>query len=250
MKLTDYKQYNFPGIYLIKNTKTNHCYVGQARHISKRIYRHLRSTNKISEADYNYPLHRAIRKYGIDAFELEVLEKCPVDLLNEREQYWVSKFDSRLTGYNQTDGGYQSIRFIKLTKADVNSIKQLLAENKLTNAEIAARFKLSEDTIHRINVGTMWYDSDISYPIRNKPISRVYHYNGTCIEQYDLNNNLITKFISMSEAAKSLGKGDSNSIAGHISRCCNGIRKSAYGYKWKQVPISEEDWLKLIDKKL
>lgn len=94
----------------------------------------------------------------------------------------------------------------------------------------------------------MWHDSNISYPIRRRPISRIYHYNGTCIEQYDLDDNLITKFISMSEAAKSLEKGDSNSIAGHISKCCNGIRKSAYGYKWKQVPISEEDWLKLIDK--
>lgn len=87
MKLTDYKQCNFSGIYLIRNTKTNHCYVGQAKHIGRRIYGHLRSTNKSSEADYDYPLHRAIRKYGIDTFELEVLEKCPIDLLNEREQY-------------------------------------------------------------------------------------------------------------------------------------------------------------------
>lgn len=236
------------GIYLINNKINNHKYVGQAKNIKLRIYEHLRSSFNPSRSDYGYPVHAAIRKYGIDNFDLQILEYCAVPQLNSREQYWIKYFNCKENGYNQTEGGYQSIRFIKLTEQDVYMIKHLLAENKLTNKELAQQFNVSQSVIQRINTGRMWFDSDMGYPIRKKPIDRTYHYNGTCIEQYDLNNNLIARFISMSEAAKSLEKGNSNSVAGPISRCCSGLRKSAYGYKWKQVPISEEEWLKLINK--
>jgi len=129
-------------------------------------------------------------------------------------------------------------------------IKKLLAENKLTNKELAQQFKVSQNVIQRINTGRMWFDDSITYPIRKKPIDRAYHYNGTCIYQYDLNDNLVNIFSSMSAAGKYLDLANSQKISGAISKCCRGIGKSAYGYKWKQVQISEEDWLKLIDKML
>ena len=87
MKIEERLKLTFSGIYLIKNNITGHCYIGQARNISKRIYSHLRSTYLETESDYNYPLHKAIRKYGIDNFELEVLEKCSYKNLNKKEQY-------------------------------------------------------------------------------------------------------------------------------------------------------------------
>ena len=46
--------------------------------------------------------------------------------------------------------------------------------------------------------------------------------------QLDLNNNIINRFSSASEAERQLnGKGS------HVSCCCLGKRKTAYGYKWK-----------------
>ena len=46
--------------------------------------------------------------------------------------------------------------------------------------------------------------------------------------QLDLNNNIINRFSSASEAERYLrGKGS------HIGCCCLGKRKTAYGYRWK-----------------
>lgn len=46
--------------------------------------------------------------------------------------------------------------------------------------------------------------------------------------QLDLNDNIINRFSSASEAERHLnGKGS------HISCCCLGKRKTAYGYRWK-----------------
>jgi len=75
------------GIYKITNTISKHAYIGQARRIGSRIRSHITSTFRPTAKDYNYPLHTAIRKYGIDAFDFEVLEVCENLKLNKRESY-------------------------------------------------------------------------------------------------------------------------------------------------------------------
>lgn len=50
----------------------------------------------------------AIRKYGKDAFSHEILQYCyTLEEANEREQYWISHFDTRnpLRGFNLAPGG-------------------------------------------------------------------------------------------------------------------------------------------------
>ena len=49
------------------------------------------------------------------------------------------------------------------------------------------------------------------------------------VYQYDKNNNLIATYNSMQEAHNI-----TNVSLGDISKCCNGIRKSAGGYIWKK----------------
>ena len=46
--------------------------------------------------------------------------------------------------------------------------------------------------------------------------------------QLDLNNNIINRFSSASEAERCLGGKGS-----HIGCCCLGKRKTAYEYRWK-----------------
>lgn len=88
MKLNERsKLNNITGIYQFINKTNNTSYIGQARNIAKRIYEHLRSTYDDSREDYNYPLHKAIRKYGEDNFELILLETCKIAELNDREEY-------------------------------------------------------------------------------------------------------------------------------------------------------------------
>ena len=64
---------------------------------------------KYSEKHLNYGskqlITKAIRKYGFDNFSSEVIEECPEELVNEREVYWISHFDSTNKGYNIAVGG-------------------------------------------------------------------------------------------------------------------------------------------------
>jgi len=243
MKLEERLKLNITGIYLIKNNITGHCYVGQAKNISKRIWSHLNSSISPEASDYDYPLHKAFRRYGVDNFDLQVLEECSVKDLNEKEIYWIARYDSKRNGYNQTEGGNYTVAK-KLPKAVLKQLKADLIANKLTNSELSKKYSVSESIISRINIGLAWKEDSYSYPLRKVTAIITNHYNGSCVYQLDKKTNeLINIFPSINSAAKALGSEEYNA---HIVRCCNGKRKSAYGYKWQQVPISEENWLKLF----
>jgi group I intron endonuclease len=51
----------------------------------------------------------AIKKYGIENFSKEILEYCTMDNIDEREIYWIKKFDSINNGYNISPGGQEEI---------------------------------------------------------------------------------------------------------------------------------------------
>jgi hypothetical protein len=53
-------------------------------------------------------IQRAIKKYGIDSFKKEILERCKTqEELNEREIYWIAFYNScdKKIGYNISHGG-------------------------------------------------------------------------------------------------------------------------------------------------
>ena len=68
---------------------------------------------KDSKNDPNYYgsgiiIKKAILKYGISNFVKDVIEHCEtLEVLNDREKYWICKFDSRNPdiGYNISEGG-------------------------------------------------------------------------------------------------------------------------------------------------
>ena len=93
-------------VYKVVNIINGKIYVGITNQGYKiRWYKHC------SDAihDSSFPIHQAIRKYGVANFTVEVLEVCEnIDLLKEREQYWIKELNSRTIngeGYNLTDGG-------------------------------------------------------------------------------------------------------------------------------------------------
>lgn len=94
------------GIYKITHKRTNKCYIGQSIHIERRWQDHINSSLKQKD---NFYIHCAIKKYGEDAFNFEIIEKLPQDklLLNEREEYWINYYKSnkKRYGYNLTTGG-------------------------------------------------------------------------------------------------------------------------------------------------
>jgi group I intron endonuclease len=75
------------GIYFIQNILTGCIYVGQAKCITQRKAAHLCELRKGTHR--NSYLQRAWNKYGEQAFRFGVLERCPLDKLCEREQWWM-----------------------------------------------------------------------------------------------------------------------------------------------------------------
>lgn len=249
MLLNERKKYkNKSGIYKITNIASSTSYIGQATNIALRIYQHLHSSISENAKDYNYPLHKAIRKYGVDNFVFEVLEECEYFKLNEREQYWITFYDTFKNGYNQTAGGQQSIRQIKLTTEDVEKIKYRLISTDDSFSIIAQDFGVGSDMISRINKGECWTTSTLSYPLRNNKAVIIKNKidRGTGVYQLDkFTGEVINIFLSACQAALSLGGYE---YCAHIGKCLAGKRKTAYGYKWEFRPITKLQFKELLYK--
>ena len=50
-------------------------------------------------------LCKAIDKYGRESFVKEIIEECSLDIINEREKYWISELNAIQYGYNIAEGG-------------------------------------------------------------------------------------------------------------------------------------------------
>lgn len=91
------------GIYKYQNRINGKIYIGQSLDIEKRYKQHL--YDALNRADRGSGVDLAIKKYGIENFDFAVIEECPIALLDERERYWISYYDSYHNGYNRTPGG-------------------------------------------------------------------------------------------------------------------------------------------------
>lgn len=91
------------GIYKYQNKLNNNIYIGQSSNIEKRYSQHLYDSTYRPEKGTGIDI--AIHKYGIENFTFEIIEECSLDVINEREKYWINYYDSYNNGYNRTVGG-------------------------------------------------------------------------------------------------------------------------------------------------
>lgn len=99
-------------VYMLTNTVTGKSYVGQTiQRPSARRQQHA-GGKQFGKTRSSKPtlIQRSIRKRGWGAFRWEILEKNiahkPVDILDERERYWIKEKQTlRPNGYNMDEGG-------------------------------------------------------------------------------------------------------------------------------------------------
>lgn len=90
-------------IYKIINIINNKVYIGQTKQsIEQRFCQHKSHARNNRN---NHKLGNAIRKYGDENFIIEKIEECNYNDLNDRERYWIKKYNSIENGYNSTLGG-------------------------------------------------------------------------------------------------------------------------------------------------
>lgn len=118
---------NIPGIYKITNIINGKSYIGQSIYLKKRIKRHL---SYKSHKD-NLALYKAFDKYGVDKFTIEILEtintkKCNniKSELDKLEVFYIKKYNSYISGYNQTLGGDAGIAGYKFTTEQRNKVSK------------------------------------------------------------------------------------------------------------------------------
>jgi group I intron endonuclease len=92
----------FSNIYVFTNKINGKKYVGQTINVNERYKQHF----KDAKHD-NLLFHNALEKYVEEGFLFEVIEEdIPLDIVSEREKYWISELNSKKpNGYNLTDGG-------------------------------------------------------------------------------------------------------------------------------------------------
>lgn len=114
-----------------------------------------------------------------------------------------------------------AITFIKNNenKEEINHIDGNKLNNNILNLEWCTR---RENMKHSFSIGLE------KPPMKNK-FGKL-NTRSKSISQYDLNGNYIRTFESMGEASRYL---KNKSADRSISKCCNGLRKTAYGFIWR-----------------
>lgn len=117
-------------------------YIGQTTTtLKKRKIGHICLARKIDTK-----FARAIRKYG-ENLDWEIIEDdINIDKLNEREIFYISKFDSMKNGYNGTLGGAwhdrENVAKKKITFSDAKEVRKMAKKN-IPYEEISKKFEIS-----------------------------------------------------------------------------------------------------------
>lgn len=235
-------------IYKISTSCSDKIYIGKTQQsIQNRYQEHIKQCRN----GVKYHLYNAMRKYGIDTFQIEIVEECNDNILDEREKYWIQCYDSFNNGYNMTLGGEGN------TLYDYENIvnKYLELENekevaKIFNCALATVKKACEShgiTIKR-NVQQKDFWNNEQGLIRRKQLSEKWKQNNPnknglseshkqalrdsswmaqpvkCIE-----TGII--YPSAAEAGRQMGLKSGQTIL----RCCKDINQTSKGCHWEFV---------------
>lgn len=155
-------------IYAYKKKSSNKIvYVGQTINLPERhkVHTQYDPFNK-NTREYDYPLSRGIRKYGVDEYELIILESnVKKEDLNDREKYWIKYYNSYWDGYNQSIGGTYPTKPI-FDDQKIDTVIEMLKDESYSYNDIIAKTGISMTHIYNINTGARRRRDDLTYPIR------------------------------------------------------------------------------------
>lgn len=118
-------------IYKITNTINGTVYIGQTvqKNPKMRWYGHCAD----AKCGKNTHLHNSMRKYGIDKFVWEVIEDVDtLELLNEREQYWLELYGGTVNTYNLREAGGNKLHSEK-SKLKMSEAQKLAHKRRREN---------------------------------------------------------------------------------------------------------------------
>lgn len=209
-------------IYKITNNINQKSYIGLTYFsVEKRWKEHISDSKKSNPEKY---LYRAMQKYGIENFSIEVIEECNNSILMEKEIYYIEKYETFYKGYNQTLGGEGSLLVsdaeVDLMIQEFHKVKSIRVVSKNLNRDV----QTISNHLKSRNIDVFMYQSEGTNFERRKVYS----------EELDLS------FDTISEAAQFLidenyTKAKHSSVMTCISRVVNGNRKTYLNMTWESM---------------
>jgi group I intron endonuclease len=115
------------GIYRWVNNINDKCYIGSSSNLGTRLSIYFSQKQMLNKLKISKSIiYEALLKHGYDSFSLEILEYCNINILIEREQYYINKYKSEyniLKAANSRLGLKHSIEtriLMSLKKRDIN----------------------------------------------------------------------------------------------------------------------------------
>jgi group I intron endonuclease len=250
------------GIYKIESP-SGKVYIGKSINIENRHSHYKRGHSK--EQPF---LHHSLQKYGWDNHKISILEECEIEVLDEREKYYIKLYNSVENGLNLTYGGDGGVKS-NTTKNKMSTshtgmkkpwagLKKLskthresLTQGRINTLSPVYQYDLEGNYIQefknpkqtsqqlKLNNGYLFTILDdfrktlggfrfTRTKYDNLPPILKHTGNRKQVLQYDKQNNFIKEWDTCKQASKSLGIPVQN-----ISSCCRGEIKTCNNSIWK-----------------
>lgn len=240
---------------MITNKLNGKKYVGQTTFSAEhRMKEHIRLGNSLSR---KYPLYVDMNKYGVENFELSVLETdVSSDDLWELEQYYIAKYDTVSSGYNMTRGGGGIVGYHHTDETKqhlhelvpINYDKMYTEErNKKISKALKGR-KLSEEHKNKLSAkaservgsknpffGKVHSDATKRKISLTKTVGKYAQIDvdtGEIVNVFDTIDDVYEYIID-----EGLSTAKRQSVAYRIYSTVEGRQCVAYGYKWKRLKV-------------
>jgi group I intron endonuclease len=232
------------GIYKI-TSPTGKVYIGQSINIENRKTQYI----NLDKSCIGPKLYNSLKKYDPKNHKFEIIEKCSIEQLNEKEIYWKQYY------LEQMNNDWEKVLFCELYDRGggprSEAVKNKIKLNSLgKNNKSILQYDLEGNFIkkwHSIKEAENIYgkaiksvlNGDINtagkfiWRYENNPIIKEnftppIHKLSKQVYQIDSTGNIIKIWNSIADIYRELHYPTSN-----ISSCCNNKQKTAYGYKWK-----------------
>ena len=168
---------------------------------------------------------RAIQKYGWENFSCEILEECPTEMLDNREEYYILLFNTLVpNGYNIKCGTQSQFRK-PILQFDLygNFVREWPCASDASKELSINYHNIIDCCHHRIyRAGKfIWqHQEDLQLDLHT---SKIQHQKP--VVQLEKDGTFIKVWNGIGEAQRELG-------ITHVWDVCKGQRKSAGGFKW------------------
>lgn len=157
-------------IYIATDSVLNRSYIGQTTDtLENRKFQHyVRAFDNTATDSQCGIFYKMIRFLGKEKFSWSILEdNIDEGDLDEKEIFYIKKFDSFLNGYNSSPGGKKK-SYLRLNEDLADQIRNaIINEKDVSLNKIAFRFHISHQIVTEINIGKRWKNPLLNYPLRS-----------------------------------------------------------------------------------